>query len=88
MASASTSESPVTDSAGEKLNTKSARSNYNGDLEFMTLYGDDDNHDDDGTVYSFDGEDEVEGACGGSQKFNFRLFHDVIDDMPAMKQKK
>jgi hypothetical protein len=83
------SESPCTDSAGEKLNTKSTSSRRPVDLELLASF-----EEVDGTLYSFDDEsnekvtEEEEDETGSSSSnFNFRLFHEIIDKLPKEKKK-
>lgn len=70
------SESPCTDSAGEKLNSKSSRTRHHpADLEFLNSL--------DGTLYSFD--DETDGKeeedAASTRSFDFRLISNVIGEM-------
>ncbi|KAG5671374.1 hypothetical protein PVAND_001575 [Polypedilum vanderplanki] len=75
------SESPCTDSAGEKLNTKNLH--HPADLEFLPTF--------DGTEYSFDDEidikDEEEDAAS-SRSFDFRILSNVIGELRGGMTKK
>lgn len=66
------SVSPETDSAGNNLNTKS--SNF-VDCELMNSLE---------SEYDYEGEEET--AC--SQNYDFRLFHEVLEEIPIVKQKR
>lgn len=63
---------PETDSAGNNLNTKSSDL---VDCELMSSLE---------SEYDYEGEDDT--ASG--QKFDFRLFHQVLEDIPIPRQKR
>lgn len=64
---------PETDSAGNNLNTKSSDL---VDCELMSSLE---------SEYGYEGEEE-ETAC--SQNYDFRLFHEVLGEIPITKTKR